>query len=81
MTGTTPIEIKAEESANLYRLTKDRQNHQLDHEVEPKNWSHPAHSESASKTKERNVRFRYSQMEAKTNTESDRGLLYTYRTN
>jgi hypothetical protein len=36
-TGNTPIEIKAEESANIYRITRDKQNQQLDHETEPKN--------------------------------------------
>ena len=35
LTGTTPIEIKAEEAANLYRITRNRQKHQLDREVEP----------------------------------------------
>ena len=44
LTGTTPIELKAEEAANLYRITRDKQNHQLDHEVEPKDWTHPADS-------------------------------------
>ena len=42
LTGTTPISLKAEEAANLYRITRDKQNHQLDHEVEPKDWTHPA---------------------------------------
>jgi len=27
LTGTTPIEIKAEETAKLYRIASDRQNH------------------------------------------------------
>ena len=36
LTGTTPIELKAEEAANLYRITRDKQDHQLDQEVEPK---------------------------------------------
>ena len=44
LTRTTPIEIKAEEAANLYRITRDRQNHQLDYEAEPKDWKHPADS-------------------------------------
>jgi len=59
LTGTTPIEIKAEETAKLYRITRDRQNHQLDHEAEPKDWTHPADSVSTSKTK-RKTRFKYS---------------------
>jgi hypothetical protein len=44
LTGTTPIELQVEEAANLYRITRDKQNHQLDHEVEPKHWTHPADS-------------------------------------
>ena len=57
LTGTTLSEIKAEEAANLYRITSDRQNRQLDHEVEPKDWTQPADSELASKTKESNTQF------------------------
>jgi hypothetical protein len=44
LTRNTPIEIKAEETANIYRITRDRQNHQLEHEAEPKNWTHQADS-------------------------------------
>jgi len=54
LTGTTPIEIKAEEAANLYRITRDRQKHQLDYEVEPKNWTHPADSVKINEQKEGN---------------------------
>jgi len=81
LTGTTPIEIKAEEAANLYRITRDRRNRQLDHEVELKDWTHPADSELASKTKERNTQFKYSQVEARTNTVLGQEPLYTYITN
>jgi len=70
-----PIEINAEETAKLHHITRDRQN-QLDHEAEPKDWTHPADSVSASKTKKRNALLRYSNMEAKTRTESDRESLY-----
>jgi ribonuclease HI len=42
LTGITPIEIKSAETARLYRTTRDRQNRQLDHEEEPKYWTHPA---------------------------------------
>jgi hypothetical protein len=42
LTGTTPIELKAEEAAYLYLITRDKQNHQLDHELEPKDWTHSA---------------------------------------
>jgi hypothetical protein len=33
--------MTAEEAANLYQITKDKQN-QLDHETEPQDWTHPA---------------------------------------
>ena len=36
LTGTKPIELKVEEPANLYRTRREKQNHQLGHEVEPK---------------------------------------------
>jgi hypothetical protein len=42
LTGITPIEIKAAETIRLYHITRDRQNSQLDHKVEPKDWTHPA---------------------------------------
>jgi len=51
LTGTIPIEINAEETATLIPITRDRQNHQLDHEAGPKVCTHPAGSVSASKTK------------------------------
>jgi ribonuclease HI len=44
LTGNAPTEIKAEESANVYRITRGKQNQQLDHETEPKDWTHPADS-------------------------------------
>jgi hypothetical protein len=68
LTEAIPIEINSEEKAKLYRITMDRQNHQLDHEAEPKLWSHLAESVSASKTRKRNALFKYSNMEAKTKT-------------
>jgi hypothetical protein len=81
LTGITPIEIKVAETDRLYHITRDRQNRQLDHEEKPKSWTHPADSESAIKVKKRNKRFTYTLMEARTNMESARGLLYTYKTN
>jgi len=52
----TPIEIKAEETAKLYRIIRNRQNHQLDHEVELKDWTHPADSVTISEQNEANER-------------------------
>jgi len=42
LTGNAPAELKTEEAANLYRITKDRQNQLLDHETEHQDWTHPA---------------------------------------
>jgi hypothetical protein len=68
LTGITPIELKAEETANLYRITRDKQNHQLDHEVEPKDWTHPADSVKINEQTEGNEhKSKYSQMEARMN--------------
>jgi hypothetical protein len=39
LTVITPIEIKVAETERLYRITRDRQNRQLDHEEEPKDWT------------------------------------------
>ena len=58
LTGNAPVEIKAEEGANLYRITKDKQNQQLDHKTEPKNW-----------TRGRNTQSTYIQTEARTGME------------
>jgi hypothetical protein len=65
-TGTTPTEIKAQETTKLYRITRDRQNHQLDREESRRIGStRQTQSVSASKTKKRNTRFKYSLMEEK----------------
>jgi len=42
LTGNAPIELKTEEAANIYRITKDRQNQLLDHETDHQDWTHPA---------------------------------------
>jgi hypothetical protein len=52
LTGTAPIEIKAEETAKIYRITWDRQNYQLYHEAEPKDWTYPTDSVSISEQNE-----------------------------
>ena len=36
--------IKAEEAATLYNLIRKSQDHNIDHEVQPKDWLHPADS-------------------------------------
>ena len=42
LTGNAPVELKAEEAANLYRITKDKQNELLNHETEQQDWTHSA---------------------------------------
>jgi hypothetical protein len=54
LTGITPIEIKAKESAKVYRNIRDRKNHQLDHEIELKDWTHPADAVAISDQNEAN---------------------------
>lgn len=76
----TPIEIKAEETANIYRIIKDSKNHQLDHEVEQRDLTHPADIITIREQNElKNTRSKYSQTEARLNKESYQKPLYTYR--
>jgi hypothetical protein len=42
LTGNVPITIKAEEVANIYRTTKDKENLQLDHKTAQTDWTYPA---------------------------------------
>jgi len=42
LTGNAPAELKTEEAANLYKITKDRQNQLLDQETEHQDWTHSA---------------------------------------
>jgi len=42
----TPIAIKAEEEAKLYNIMRKDQVHEIDYEVQPKDWLHPADSVS-----------------------------------
>jgi hypothetical protein len=44
LTCLTPIVIKAEEAAKLYNTMSKNQAHEIDHEVQPKDWLHPADS-------------------------------------
>ena len=44
LTGLTPLVIKAEEAANLYNIMRESQAREIDHEVQPKDWLHPADS-------------------------------------
>jgi hypothetical protein len=45
LTGITPIVIKVEEVARLY-ITRKSPVHEIDHDVQPKDWLHPTDSES-----------------------------------
>ena len=42
LTVKAPVKLKTEEVANIYRITKERQNQPLDHETDHQNWTHPA---------------------------------------
>ena len=42
LTGNASVQLKAEEAANLYRITKDKQKLLLDRETDPQDWTHPA---------------------------------------
>ena len=44
LAGLTPVVIKAEEAAKWYNIMRNSQNHEIDHEVQPKDWLHPADS-------------------------------------
>ena len=44
MTGLTPIVIKAEEAAKLYSIIRKSQVQEIDCEVQPKDWLHPANT-------------------------------------
>jgi ribonuclease HI len=44
LTGIIPIVIKAEKVAKLYNIMRKSQVHEIDHEVQPKDWLHPADS-------------------------------------
>jgi hypothetical protein len=54
LTGITPIEIKAEETANIYHIIRDSKNHQFDHETELKDWTHPADTVTVSEQSKAN---------------------------
>jgi hypothetical protein len=43
LTGLTPTVIKVEEAVKLYIMRKSEV-HKIDHEVQPKDWLHPANS-------------------------------------
>ena len=72
LTGLTPIVIKAEETATIYSLTRKRQVHNIDHEVQPKDWLHPADSELPNK--KLSTPYKYLQTAARASTGLEREL-------
>jgi len=44
LTGLIPIVIKAEKAAKLYNIMRKSQAREINHEVQPKDWLHPADS-------------------------------------
>ena len=82
LTGTTPIDIKAAETAKLYRITRDRQNRQLEHEVDPTDWTHPADLVRISdQGEEKEQTIHIFTVGSKNEHGVVQGLLYTYKTN
>jgi hypothetical protein len=81
LTGTTPIDIKAEETAKLYRMTRDRKINWTMTQSQRIGFTRRTQSESTSGPKKMNTRFKYIQMEVRMNKELARESPYTYRTN
>ena len=57
LTGLTPIVIKAEEAAKLYNIMRNRQAHEIDHEVQPKDWLHPTDSVRVIEQEEQDIQI------------------------
>jgi hypothetical protein len=69
LTGLTPIVIKAEEEAKICNIMRKSQVHEIDHEVQPKDWLHPADSESQNNMT--STPYKYSQTAVRASTGSD----------
>jgi len=69
LTGLTPLVIEAEEVAKLYNIIMKSQAHEIDHEVQPKDWPHPADSES--QNNKTSTLYKYSQTAARACTGSE----------
>jgi hypothetical protein len=69
LNGLTPIVIKAEEVAKLYNIMRNRQAHEIDYEVQPKDWLHPADSESLNN--QTTTIYKFSQTAARASTGSE----------
>ena len=68
LTGLTPIVIKVEEAVKLYIIMRKSQAHEIDHEVQPKEWLHLAYSESQNKM---NTLYKYLQTAARASMGSE----------
>ena len=79
MNGLTPIVIKAEEAAKLYYIMRKSQAHEIDQEVQPKDWLHPADSES--QNNKTSTLYKYSQTAARASPEYDLEQQYLSRVN
>jgi hypothetical protein len=55
LTGLTPIVIKAEEAAKICNILRKGQDHEIDHEVQLKDWLHPADSVRITEQDERAI--------------------------
>ena len=70
LTGLSPIVIRAEEAAKLYNIMRKSQTHAIDHEVQPKDWLHPADSVRITE-KHNEQAFKYSLTAVKASTGSE----------
>jgi hypothetical protein len=57
LSGLTPVVIKAEEAAKLYNIMRNRQAHEIDHEVQPKDWLHPTDSVRVTEQDEHDIQI------------------------
>jgi hypothetical protein len=73
LTGLTPIVIKAEETAKPYNNMRKSQVHEIDYEAQPKDWLHPADSESLNKM---STLYKFSQAAARASTGSWNSNIY-----
>ena len=57
LTGLTPVVIKTEEAVKLYKIMRNRQSHEIEHEAQPKDWLHPADSVRVTEQQEHDIQI------------------------
>ena len=61
----------AEEAAKLYDIMRKSQVHEIEHEVQPNDWLHPADSVRITEQQDEHAMYKYSQTAARTSMGSD----------